>query len=320
MEKTRADFFANGLVPFKLPKDQKPDNCSICLSELSDAVKTPCGHIFDKECLEMWLNQETRCACPLCKHKLFTPHPEEDLEFDDVNPDALVAEAIRHAGLTEPEPVYHSFSIPSVDGDRLRQATALAGHWLAMEDYPVPGELIQNNDTGDIAEFSGNVTIDAHRHFAELITAIGNIIPCLAAVEGRRYTEDQARDWDLVVSALWGVLRANNGDVVPIARLRCLMYCGVKGRILCENPEVVNPERLAPFALPGNVDVPGDVDGGPAKDYILLVNFLLLMAWQNEHLVEERQRQERLERRAERRAVRAAARQVLLERATCAVM
>ena len=50
--------------------DELPDNiCSVCLDEFKEddiLKKLNCEHIFHKDCLEPWLNNNNR-NCPLCK-------------------------------------------------------------------------------------------------------------------------------------------------------------------------------------------------------------------------------------------------------------
>ena len=47
--------------------------CAICLSEIKlgmKACKLPCGHLYDRECLKVWL--EKHCTCPVCRFELET--------------------------------------------------------------------------------------------------------------------------------------------------------------------------------------------------------------------------------------------------------
>lgn len=53
-------------------RDRLQDNtCSVCLEEFKDddiLVKLNCNHIFHKECLEPWLNNNTNC--PMCRQNI----------------------------------------------------------------------------------------------------------------------------------------------------------------------------------------------------------------------------------------------------------
>ena len=47
--------------------------CAICLNEIKlgmKACKLPCGHLYDRECLKVWL--EKHCTCPVCRFELET--------------------------------------------------------------------------------------------------------------------------------------------------------------------------------------------------------------------------------------------------------
>ena len=54
------------------PSQIDSSDCTICLEGYEDNVlirKTPCHHVFHKECLEGWLTQY-RSRCPLCQKDL----------------------------------------------------------------------------------------------------------------------------------------------------------------------------------------------------------------------------------------------------------
>lgn len=69
---TKADFFANNLDDI--------DTCSICM-EAFDEKHIParirgqgqCRHIFGKDCLKEWLEENTNC--PICREELFVKGP-----------------------------------------------------------------------------------------------------------------------------------------------------------------------------------------------------------------------------------------------------
>ena len=53
--------------------------CAICLSEIKlgmKACKLPCGHLYDRECLKVWL--EKHCTCPVCRFELET----DDVQYE----------------------------------------------------------------------------------------------------------------------------------------------------------------------------------------------------------------------------------------------
>lgn len=57
------------------------EDCPICLVPLDDCVRTPCGHLFHKACLEHYFmvarEPGTRAKCPLCRSAVHAPLPVE---------------------------------------------------------------------------------------------------------------------------------------------------------------------------------------------------------------------------------------------------
>jgi hypothetical protein len=42
--------------------------CRICMEKSENPVVTQCGHLFCKECIDRWLNQNnSKVTCPVCK-------------------------------------------------------------------------------------------------------------------------------------------------------------------------------------------------------------------------------------------------------------
>ena len=53
----------------KLPKNK--NECTICIEEFKNGdclITLPCLHLYHKECIENWLNEELNC--PVCKFDL----------------------------------------------------------------------------------------------------------------------------------------------------------------------------------------------------------------------------------------------------------
>ena len=51
------------------------DNCSICLDTYKNPRRTQCGHIFCRDCIWEWKNEENyygekKETCPLCRNKI----------------------------------------------------------------------------------------------------------------------------------------------------------------------------------------------------------------------------------------------------------
>ena len=53
--------------------------CPICLNEeYDDPVKLVCGHVFCRNCVKQWLNNQ--CSCPLCRARIAEP---KKIDFSD---------------------------------------------------------------------------------------------------------------------------------------------------------------------------------------------------------------------------------------------
>jgi E3 ubiquitin-protein ligase RNF115/126 len=53
--------------------------CTVCCEDLKDkATQMPCGHLFNKECIEEWLKQHNQC--PVCRHELPTDDPDYEAQ------------------------------------------------------------------------------------------------------------------------------------------------------------------------------------------------------------------------------------------------
>ncbi|KAI7466229.1 hypothetical protein KC351_g14609 [Hortaea werneckii] len=94
---TRSDFFTTALLP-ATPEDLSKlaegnadsDSCPICYQDFTDPAKTPCGHIYCRECLEAWLKQTTNC--PTCRtlliaQALVEPQPNVIAEIEALDLD-----------------------------------------------------------------------------------------------------------------------------------------------------------------------------------------------------------------------------------------
>ena len=62
-----SDFIKN--LPQK--EEGKEADCYICLEKCSDGASScqlPCGHAFDRSCIETWIKEHD--SCPVCRTKL----------------------------------------------------------------------------------------------------------------------------------------------------------------------------------------------------------------------------------------------------------
>lgn len=96
---TRDSFMSTGLVPVT---SEEP--CPICLTEpMASPVKTPCNHVFCRECITQWLNQPSKASCAMCRKQLFQ-REHQDL-VDEVQ--IFLAYIENLARNSEPVPEYH---------------------------------------------------------------------------------------------------------------------------------------------------------------------------------------------------------------------
>ncbi|RMY76516.1 hypothetical protein D0862_13730 [Hortaea werneckii] len=132
---SRSDFFTTALQP-ATPEDLSRlaegnpdgDSCPICYQTFEDPAKTPCGHIYCRECLGAWL--ERTYNCPTCRTTLIAqPRVEllpnvntevESLDLDfEVDQQAVVLELNTFGDMIGSEPhtnaIYEHFP---VDGQR----------------------------------------------------------------------------------------------------------------------------------------------------------------------------------------------------------
>lgn len=90
---------STGLVPVT---SEEP--CPICLTEpMASPVKTPCNHVFCRECITQWLNQPSKASCAMCRKQLFQ-REHQDL-VDEVQ--IFLAYIENLARNSEPVPEYH---------------------------------------------------------------------------------------------------------------------------------------------------------------------------------------------------------------------
>ncbi len=48
--------------------EPEPENCGICQVELTEPVRTPCGHLYCLNCLRPWYGRRTYIkSCPMCR-------------------------------------------------------------------------------------------------------------------------------------------------------------------------------------------------------------------------------------------------------------
>ena len=67
------------------PKEEEvwATDCAVCLSEFTKDENVrellPCEHIFHDECIHNWFMKAAAAACPLCRHVLRPPTPDQSV-------------------------------------------------------------------------------------------------------------------------------------------------------------------------------------------------------------------------------------------------
>ncbi|KAK0258456.1 hypothetical protein B0A54_06009 [Friedmanniomyces endolithicus] len=206
---TRADFLSTALVPTTVPADFE---CSIGLEHPTDPVKLPCGHVFDRQQITTHLLQPRSNRCPLDRSILFSLPAAEAPLIPDRTRQALVTRAIRAAGLAFDQPAtYDSFGFTLTAAGMAHAVPSAQQYLLSLTDAPneVP---------------SGPALLRAD-YLAPRVVAMGNIIPALAAVNGRPYTAAQWATWRSMITQLPGVFARRNGQVMD-AGVLLMALCG----------------------------------------------------------------------------------------------
>ncbi|KAK1071211.1 hypothetical protein LTR74_003592 [Friedmanniomyces endolithicus] len=206
---TRADFLSTGLVPTTVPADFE---CSISLEHTTDPVKLPCGHVFDRDQITTHLTQPRSNRCPLDRSVLFSLPSAEAPLIPDRTRQTLVTQAIRAAGLAFDQPsAYDSFDFPLTPAGMARAVPSAQQYLLGLSDSPSDGP-------------SGPALLSLE-FLAPRIVAMGNIIPALAAVNGRPYTEREWRTWRAMISCLPLALARRDKQVMDVIVLLAIL-CG----------------------------------------------------------------------------------------------
>lgn len=81
---TRSDFLSSGLAPVTDLSNLDSKDCPICYEALKDAFHVPCNesHVFDRECIELWVKGKGNNTCPTCRAVLFEL-PQDEISSDE---------------------------------------------------------------------------------------------------------------------------------------------------------------------------------------------------------------------------------------------
>lgn len=162
----------NALNSWYIFKHEEPleDNCSICCEKGNKkTVKTSCGHIFHKKCLNKWL--EEKQECPLCRTKFPTyqfvntnqiqeedvdlENPmviQQDEENDGAEPNNLELVEILIEQGELPQPHYSTGFFESIEYDSDGNIVV-----VMLDTNQDPFELIVEVHNGEITNAQGNI-------------------------------------------------------------------------------------------------------------------------------------------------------------------
>lgn len=296
---SRAQFFSTGLVPVHSSTLPKVEECSICTCEYSDAVKiSSCGHIFDKACIAKWLNMDAKNTCPLCKCNLF------DLSADEYrgptyNLHIQVREALRASRIAERDALNlietHGVNIEIISTSMFQRAAAHANHYLADSVRPRPGSLILPPREQAYVNIDGAALISCDAIAAGFL-AISNLIPALAAAQGRAYNEQQKLDWELTMTYVWQELRKRNVQRIDVLDFAHVFDTAARAALGRHYSDIDTMEVIFTYA----VDGPRNLQ---REDFHLVLHYLAVLCW-TAHCENEAHEKKKAEAEAARRIAR----------------
>lgn len=189
--------FLSGLVPLTKLAEGIEDECSVCTEEFIGPVELPCKHIFCKTCITEWVSRRNKNTCPMCRAALF---PLEEVARGPAGTNRLevIAQAMSWSRLMTADgfDIYDDeifFTRAAV-----QRAAASASQYLILEDHPAQTEIL---------------LIDVGTLGPHLIAMANLLARGYARAMGRPYSGYQRRDWKLIVSRLYTLLEAVDGQV-----------------------------------------------------------------------------------------------------------
>lgn len=165
---------------------------------MASPVKTPCNHVFCRECITEWLNQPSKASCAMCRKQLF----QRNLPMQpDPDRHARVVRALRASGLL-------GVNIPA---GALSNAAAftVVNTFNGRIEYTragiqrATGAAVTALAFRDLISTTGVVSVDARLGSGLIVMA--NMLRALAADSGNDEPAVRARV-DAYVLNMWGTI------------------------------------------------------------------------------------------------------------------
>lgn len=188
---SRESFLKSGLVLATSPN--AGDTFTVCTEAPTLPSTLPCKHTFCKTCIETWLTQRSRNTCPTCRHVLFAL---DETDRPPVRSERMVlmTAAMTHAGLLGGSYLRLSDEI-NINISDLYRAAAQANLWLSEEFHPAA---------------TGPAVFNRQRLGVQVV-AMGNLLLGYARARGSAYSEEQIRQWRVLMKALYQIIQRYDG-------------------------------------------------------------------------------------------------------------
>lgn len=275
MHQAQADFVATGLVPVPITTpSQEQDDCPICVCPLTTPVKTPCNHVYDRDCIETWLGAKHN-TCPLCKTVLFHAQQQQQQRSHRSARQQQISTALQTSNVLSREPPFANFGSTEYNLSSLQRSVAQASFALGRGRAPVAGEWVQVEAPGVLVRVVGPCVIDVQTLSPALI-AMANLLPALAHAEGRGFDAATKSGWEVVCRALWLEITAMTGRKIDAMVLPSMLKMKTR--------DAVEKQQRGGAAMSFF-----EMTGSNGECFDTLLNFLAFRAWETQQESEKRE-------------------------------
>ena len=221
-----------------------------------------------------------RNSCPLCKLMFFSLPTDEDATFGAARREQVTA-ALRASGLTERDAniAVQRYGARTPTISEMQRAAAHASHYLAQDLRPIAGSRVEESGSSELLSVSGLARISVDYISANFIT-MSNLIPALAAAQGRAYSQQQAQEWKLLLTHLWTTLKEQDGKKIDALVLAAKLRKELKTRMKKFYSDVDYIDFFFTYSDP-------TVSNPCFDDLELLLNYITLRCWMAQREEEE---------------------------------